>query len=227
MRNLFLAILLLLFIQNIYAQKTVYIKFENIANGKLITLDSTIFTNIFKEQYSISKLKYYISNISFAKNKAAKNVTLIDASKSDSIKITLPKQKITALYFQLGVDSLLNCSGAQAGALDPLNAMFWTWSSGYINFKLEGKNLADSSTLEHHIGGYKAPFKTAQQIKINITPKQMLQNKTIVVQLNLDNYWKSKNEILLTQTPIIANASKVAAKVSENFVNMFSIKNEN
>ena len=43
----------------------------------------------------------------------------------------------------LGVDSVLNYNGVHEGALDPINGMYWTWQTGYIHCKLEGKIICD------------------------------------------------------------------------------------
>ena len=43
------------------------------------------------------------------------------------------------------------------GDLDPLKGMYWTWQSGYVNFKMEGtmpdKNWVNQK-FEYHLGGY-------------------------------------------------------------------------
>ena len=56
-----------------------------------------------------------------------------------------------------------------SGALDPINGMYWTWQSGYINCKLEGKFIFASRTelkFEYHLGGYSAPFASLHHITI-------------------------------------------------------------
>ena len=212
--------------ENVLAQKNIILKFENIANEKKIILDETIFTNANKESYTISKLRYYISNIHFVNesNYYPKNVFLVDASKKDSIKIMKPKNYI-GISFEIGVDSVLNCSGAQNGALDPLNDMFWTWNSGYVNFKLEGKLVDSTTKIEHHIGGYKTPYITKRRIFIAL-PKDYLKNKAaITIQMDLDKYWSSTN--IIASNPVITSPGELAAKAADNFTKMFSLKNEN
>ncbi len=192
-------------------------------------MDETVFTNIFNEQYNISKLKYYISNINFVAlyTNKSKNVYLIDASKNDSISITAPKSKIIGIQFQIGIDSLLNCSGAQTGVLDPLNELFWTWNSGYINFKLEGtstSSTADKQRIEQHIGGYKAPYKTMRKLYLEIPTNYFVKNKTLIIQMDLDKYWKATNEIHIAEKPVIASVGQMASDAADNFLKMFLIK---
>src|SRR4051812_20393983 len=54
---------------------TLKITFINTANGKIISLDDSLYINAFQEQYTISKLKYYISNTNVG---AAKQLQEID-----------------------------------------------------------------------------------------------------------------------------------------------------
>jgi hypothetical protein len=218
--------------QILWAQKNIYLKFENIANGKKLVLNDSVYTNAFGEKYTVSKLKYYISNVNFQtiSERFKKNVYLVDASKNDSIKIKKIADKVFGIYFQIGVDSLLNCSGAQTGALDPLNDMFWTWNNGYVNFKLEGfspSSNANNKKVEQHIGGYKSPYTTMRKIYLKLPADYFKYRKNITIQLNLDKYWKATNEIRIAEKPVIASAGQMASDASENFSQMFSIKNEN
>ncbi|MEP6628627.1 MAG: MbnP family protein, partial [Ginsengibacter sp.] len=143
---------------------TLKVTFVNTANGKVITLRDSVYKNAFGEEYSINKLKYYISNFSVPGSGIAFEMDpyhLINASEesNNSFEISLSPGKYKSISFLLGVDSARNCSGAQSGALDPTNDMFWTWNSGYVMFKLEGTSAAskaDLQRIEHHIGGYKA-----------------------------------------------------------------------
>ena len=49
------------------------------------------------------------------------------------------------------------------GDLDPVHGMYWTWQSGYIQFKLEGllRDSAGERKLELHLGGFEGENKTS------------------------------------------------------------------
>lgn len=217
--------------QNILAQKNIILKFENIANGKKIVLNDSTYINAYGEKYTVSKLKYYVSNVSLwfdKKHYFQKKINLVDISKTDSILLT-PKliSPIWKISFTLGVDSILNCSGAQEGALDPLNDMFWTWNSGYVNFKLEGKSensTAINNKVEQHIGGYKTPYKTIKTIFISLPQNYFKTTNTITIQMDLDKYWDGTNKIQITNNPVIASPGELAAKAAANFTKIFSLK---
>jgi hypothetical protein len=179
---------------NGFGQKKIVVRFENIANDKKIVFNDSLYENGFGEKYTVSKLKYYVSNICLLTKGALevdKTVYLIDAAK-ENIIIKKDGRKIVGISFLVGVDSALHCSGAQSGALDPLNDMFWTWNNGYVNFKLEGKSAsssADNNRIEQHIGGYKGEYKTMRKVFLSIDGKYFLKNNAITIQMNLDNYW--------------------------------------
>lgn len=223
-------ILLLHFVTlNIIGQNTeLYINFEHYFNEKKIILDSS-YTNALNQKFTLTKFKYYISNIqlttSQGKNTLIKQSFLIneDDSLSKQIHLTkIPKNEYSAISFIIGVDSLHNCNGAQSGALDPVNAMFWAWNTGYIFLKLEGKAAASNSPghiFEYHIGGYKQPTNCIREVHLRLKP-------TIKNQLNIR---VNINEIL--QTPTTIDFSKLssvtdfnnATMVADNYTDMFSI----
>ena len=205
------------------------IHFLNIANKEKLSKDS-IYKNAFGEEYSVSKLKYYISNVQVNNFKEPESYHLIDAFASDSISIALPPGKYNNIKFLLGVDSIKNCSGAQSGALDPLNEMFWTWNSGYVMFKLEGistASTADLHRIEQHIGGYKGRDKVMREINLPlyINPIIITENKyqSLTIQMDLDKLWQGINDIKINILPVITTVGEQAKKAADNFPKMFSV----
>jgi hypothetical protein len=217
---------MIVFSLNSFGQRKIVVHFENLANGGEIVLNDSVYENNFGEKYTVSKLKYYVSNICLLTKGALevdKTIYLIDAAKENTI-IKKDGRKIVGISFLLGVDSALNCSGTQSGALDPLNDMFWTWNNGYVVFKLEGESAsssADNNRIEQHIGGYKGEYKTIRKISLPIDERYLLKNNTIIIQMNLDEYWKG---IKIAESPVIATSGALAKKAADNFVKMFSVK---
>lgn len=208
------------------------LRFINTANGKpLVLLDST-YKNAFGESYQVTKLKYYISNIRLSgkpNNYDSKDVFLLNAISSDSATFQLKPGIYTQLRFMLGVDSLLNCSGAQDGALDPLNGMFWTWNSGYVYFKMEGyssSSAADLQRIEQHIGGYRGIYKANRQIELTLKEPLVIKEgdyKEIFIQMDLDKYWQGKSDIKIAENALIMVPGELAKRSADNFSGMFSI----
>ncbi len=206
------------------------IHFLNIADGKKIARDS-IYQNAFGEAYTVSKLKYYASNVHLDNFREKESYHLIDAFSSDSFSISLPPGRYNNFNFLLGVDSIKNCSGAQSGVLDPLNDMFWTWNNGYVMFKLEGTSAfstADLHRIEQHVGGYKGAYKTMREINLSFTANPVIisENKfqQLTIQINIDKYWQGVNEIKITALPVLSAMGEQAKKVADNFPGMFSVQ---
>ncbi len=211
--------------RHVQDKKKITIQFENVANARKIILNDSLYSNAFGEKYSVQKLKYYVSNISllygFKKRKYTK-VFLIDAGKENKIVLPAEGGSIRGIQFLVGVDSLQNLAGAQEGALDPLNDMYWTWNSGFVMFKLEGSSdssHADKKRIEQHIGGFKGLNKTMQMVTLLVDKKDK-----ITITMNLDKYWDGKQKIRFAEMPVITAMGENAVKASGNFPEMFSAK---
>ena len=131
-------------------------------------------------------LKFYISGIQLLNdNNIAYSETnsfhLIDVFDKNSIScsLTIPSAiSYNEIKFNLGIDSITNSSGVMGGDLDPTKGMYWTWQSGYINFKMEGIGSACTTRnhgFQFHIGGYQAPFNTLQTIRLKVNKEDLLQ----------------------------------------------------
>ncbi len=214
-------------------QLQVLVKFVHTANGKPIVLQDSAYQNAFGEAYQLTRLKYYISNLGLLGKQpaqAAPSVYLINAAQEDSIELKLKAGIYDSLAFTLGVDSIYNCSGAQDGALDPLNGMFWSWNSGYVFFKMEGysaASTADLQRIEHHVGGYLGAHKASARVAIHLEKPLLIKEHSgpvIEVTLDLDKYWKGKNDLTIASNALIMAPGPLAIKSAENFAGMFSVR---
>jgi hypothetical protein len=217
---------------------TVKITFINTVKGEPIHLNTASYTNPFGEAYAISKFKYYISNVSFAFAGGVihedESYHLVDESKADALHFSFPVNagSYHALSFMLGVDSIKNVSGAQTGALDPLNDMFWTWNSGYIMLKIEGNSPQSklvNNKVEFHIGGFSGPDNVLKNLTLNFPAGMELNIKEdklsgIIVEADLDKLWQSPNDLKITEHPVCSTPGPLAKKFADNYSNMFTIK---
>ena len=218
------------------------VNFKHVVANELLKLDSAYYKNELGQPFSIFKFKYYIGEIhlknSQGKDYVSKDYFLINEDEELSKQVTLnqiPNGNYTSIRFILGVDSLHNCSGAQSGALDPLNAMFWAWNTGYIFLKLEGNSSASKSPggiFEYHIGGYKQPSNCIRTIEFDLTKNPIIiNNKTsfLEIKTNVAEILKSPNTIDFSILSSVTD-SKNAELIANNYKDMFSvlsIKNEN
>lgn len=138
------------------------------------------------EALHIETLRFYLSNITFLKAgsvvwQEAASYHLVDAEEEASLHLSLQIPESTTfdqLEFLLGIDSTTSVSGAMGGDLDPTKGMYWSWNSGYVNFKLEGTSpLCDSRNHEfqYHLGGYLPPFQSAQVVQLQVSRAESLE----------------------------------------------------
>ena len=216
---------------------TLKITFTNTVKGAPLVLNTGVYTNPFSETYTISKFKYYISNIglnsSYDFYNENESYHLVDAANAGSKSFSF--QAKTNAYFSLaltiGVDSLRNVSGAQTGALDPTKDMFWTWSTGYIMAKIEGNSPFSTQVnnkVEYHIGGFSGTNNVLQKLTIILPVGKNLnirEGKTseIFINADLDKWWQNPNNLKITVNPVCTTPGTLAKQITDNYAGMFTI----
>lgn len=206
------------------------VTFHHYAGNELLKLDSAIYKNELGQTFTISKFKYYISNLHFktadGKDLSINETFLINEDEEDSKKMVLknlPAWDYTSLEFIIGVDSLHNCSGAQSGSLDPINAMYWAWNTGYIFLKLEGHSPSSKSPgnfFEYHIGGYKQPNNCIRKVNLNISNKITARNLDLKV--NILELFRSPTTIDFEKLSSVTD-HRNAVTFADNYSNMFEV----
>jgi hypothetical protein len=233
-------LLMQLFLQAAFAQTPVAnlkVTFVNTINKVPVLLDSGAYTNCWNETYTISKLKYYISNVQLQMvdkktSKEANSYHLINEedTTSKSFYLSVPAGKYSSLSFLIGVDSLKNVSGAQTDALDPLNGMFWTWNNGYIMFKLEGnspQSTAVNNKVEYHIGGFAGANNSLRAVTINFAAPLILLKKEmdaeIFIRADIDKLWNAKHPLKIIETPVFMTPGTTASAIADNYAAAFGL----
>lgn len=166
--------------------------------------------------FSIDKFKFYISRICLLKDgeiifQEENSFHLIDViNGKDQFTFDINKElKYDQVQFLLGIDSLTNVSGALDGDLDPTKGMYWTWQSGYINFKLEGTHVdcpTRDKKFQFHLGGYLPPFLAAKNVLLDCNTQEL-----ILIAFDLNTFLK---EIDLTTTHTIMSPGQKAVELS-------------
>lgn len=174
-----------------------------------------------KDSFLIENFKFYLSQIELFNEgkriyKEATSYHLIDLSDTSKSQflINIPKnQTYDEIRFLLGIDSLTNSSGVRGGDLDPTKGMYWTWQTGYINFKLEGKsNLCQNrnNAFTFHLGGFLGEQNAVQicrfkhkshHLTLQFDVKQLLQ------QIDL----KLQNQVMSPSSDAVKLANKAAS----------------
>ena len=166
---------------------TVDVELEHVVGTTPLSLNATTYTNPTSgERFTLSTFNYYVSNIRFQKADGTEyaqpeSYYLVKESDAASKHLALkdvPAGDYTSMSFVVGVDSVRNAAGAQTGALDVNNSMYWNWNQGYIFFKMEG-NLLTSSTYAGksflmHVGGSTNPYNAVRTVKLPFTDTKLL-----------------------------------------------------
>lgn len=148
------------------------VEFDNVVGDKNLVLNSVTYQNASKEDFTITKFDYFISNIKLKKADGTVYTVPQDSSYfliKESVKasqfVTLnnvPEGDYKEIEFMVGVDSLRNTGdiSKMKGVLDPGGSMaddgmYWQWNSGYIFLKMEGVSSVATSInrkFYYHIG---------------------------------------------------------------------------
>lgn len=217
-------------------QGNIQISFKNVVNGAPLALNTGSYTNANGETFTVTTFKYYISNISLVKldNSTLRipdTYFLVDesAAASKTISFRAPVGEYRGISFKIGVDSTRNVSGAQTGALDPVNGMFWSWNSGYIMAKMEGTSPASTApaqALTFHIGGFKGNFNAVQDVNL-VSPISLtvsLQRKPqLTLTADLYNWFTGVNLVKFSENATIHVPGEPAWKIATNYRSMFRI----
>lgn len=215
---------------------TVGFEFEHKAGSADLVMTTGNYTNSSGESFTVTKLNYYITNIKMIKADGSEyaepeSYHLIQGDVASSHHFhmkSVPKGSYKGVSFLIGVDSTRNVSGAQTGALDPANGMFWTWNTGYIMAKLEGTSPAATSTdkkFTHHIGGFTGSNNSVKKVTI-MFPQNMdvLSTKELSVMLNTDVLkWFSPSSISIAANTNIMSVGMTSAAIASNYANMITL----
>jgi hypothetical protein len=220
------------------------LEMNHMVNNSQLTLNTGSYTNALGQTFSISKFDYYVSNIVLTKTDGStlsyasgdinsdKGYFLVKSNEAatKNIRLTgIPVGDYSGISFTIGVDSTRNVSGAQSGSLDPTNGMFWSWNTGYIFLKLEGKSNqsgASDSSLVFHIGGFKDPNNTIRSVspdfngatatvRGNVTP-------TIHVNVKVNEMLTSPEDIDFSSLYFSMGGAN-SVKIANNYRDMFIV----
>lgn len=171
----------------------------------------------------VNQLKYYVSSIVLLSDGKRSFVErdsyhLVDHEDEETtmIILNLPVDVgYDKIQFNIGVDSATNMTGVHGGDLDPTKGMYWTWQSGYINFKLEAE--IDNEEVSYHIGGFMYPNNACRKVQLKLAEKS--DTYTIIV----------SPEILIEQvdyktTHHVMSPGKTAMDLADLLPSLFEIK---
>lgn len=228
------------------AEKAVLsIQFDNIVGSMNLILNNGTYSNALKQEFKVSVLQYFISNIKLKTTEGQEYtvpqeesyflISEADAA-SQFAKVKVPVADYQSLTFTIGVDSLRSTMDVskRTGVLDPANSdMYWSWNSGYIFLKLEGSAPDASSAdkqIRYHIGGfggYSAPginsirSVTIDLRKAGIAKVRKERNSNIHLFADVMKVFNGSVNVSFAANPTVMSGS-YSTIMANNYVNMFS-----
>jgi len=180
------------------------------------------------DSLTFSLFRFYVSNIKLKKEDGTwwvhpNSYFLVDAKTVEESILVLndvPNGKYTAMQYMMGVDSLMNVSGAHDGALSFTHGMYWDWNSGYIMLKAEGNSPnSPSGTYALHLGGFMGDNNVVTVNNTDFSGEKLHINssKTGVVRLtaNTARLWHSSPGV--DSVNIIHSPGPVAKTMAKDF----------
>jgi len=209
-----------------FAQGLASLTFIPMWQGKTISVDNVFSIGNSGDSLRITALRFYVCNIQFeSENKvvwsSGDEHFLIDVFEKDGTGILtkLPTSStVDFLSFIIGVDSTLQTNGAHSGELDPIQGMYWSWQSGYINWKLEAEviHAGQSNAIQWHVGGYRAPYQTQRAVRLRL----MNDSDSIQCGLQLDSLLRDWRVIAPAE---VMSPGDKAMVLSDRFQSCFQI----
>jgi hypothetical protein len=216
---------------------SVRINFRQMFGDSLLDLGTEAYPTANNDTITIDIFKYYVTNIKLTDDdgnvySVPDSYYLINAANTSSQTITLsgiPGAHYTNMTFLLGVDSARNVSGAQTGALDPANGMFWTWSTGYIMAKMEGtspQSTAASNSVTFHLGSFSGANSALRWISIPLTTHLSVTstgNPLITIKADASEWFKTPTTLDLATTNNVMMPGATSVSIVNNYSDMFSL----
>lgn len=178
------------------------------------------------DSFRIDVLKFYVSDMALYHDSVRvwqenNSYHLMDLSRIESFLVHLKVDRslvFDRIRFNIGIDSVTNSAGVGGADLDPVNGMYWTWQSGYINFKLEGvSNLCRSrkNVFQFHLGGYKNPYSALRTFNAIISGRSQIDVKMDIQKFMQEADLRKINHMMTT--------GKESAELSDKLLKIFSI----
>lgn len=215
------------------------VTFNNTVDGDPLVLGGPYhWANARGDSFYVNTYKYYISNIRLTDNNGntwsePESYHLINQADPNSFSFVMngvPFATYSSIQYMIGVDSTRNVSGSQTGALDPANDMFWTWSTGYVMAKLEGKSnmsTAAGGNLTFHIAGYGGQYAGQRVVSpsFNALTANVSETVTPVIHIdcNVNEWWRNPSNVRFDLMNLVSTPGPNSVIIADNYVDMFTV----
>ncbi|MBI1266035.1 MAG: hypothetical protein GC193_01255 [Cryomorphaceae bacterium] len=182
----------------------------------------------------IEQFKTYLTGIKAVRADGStvkiSDVELLNFANTNNLSLTLPVGEYTGLRFAVGVPAEINIGSDPASypSSSPLSisgafGMFWTWNSGYIFVKFEGKTAFDETAVvlnqpfAFHIGTDN--FYSEHDFALNFTVGESPVNLDIVFEA--DKFLVGENDTIDLEVDYITHSTD-NMPLAERFMNLYN-----
>ncbi|MEW7289814.1 MbnP family protein [Aquimarina sp. 2304DJ70-9] len=221
---------------------TVALDFKNTINNTGIELGTDSYTNQSNEEYTISELKYIISNIVLIKANGEEFIYPVDRSYFVINQEVVASQKIslsdinageyTKIRFGFGVEA--SKYPFESGMADFIptaedNGMLWSWSAGYKFLKFEGTFTFGPKIDEPfiiHVGSHGATLDNYQEITVELPEALTIAESSspeVAINVDVAKIFDSTNTHSLDKASNVQVDPINAPIIAKNISTMFSV----
>jgi hypothetical protein len=217
------------------------IEFDNIVGTSDLQLSTGSYVNSSGEKFTVSNLKYYVSNFSLIKTDGTVYIVpqdscyfLVDESDESTHEplIHVPEGEYKSLSFILGVDSLRSTmsTSERIGVLDTAGTakdLYRGLNSGYIFFDMEGNSPSSPAAgkYDYQIGGYGGKtiqtINNIKKISLDLTERgipKVKSGKETNIHLMIDvlKLFNGKSTISIAKNPEVM-FTDFSSHIADNF----------
>ncbi|MFN8249842.1 MAG: MbnP family protein [Ferruginibacter sp.] len=221
------------------------VEFDNVVGAADLALNTGSYTNAAGESFTVTKLKYYVSNFVLTRTDGTVYTVpqkdcyfLVDESDESTHEpiLSVPEGEYATISFLVGVDSLRSTMdiSQRTGNLDPAGVasdMYWTWNSGYIFFKMEGTSPASTMMGEYmyHIGGFggmtSSTINNIKKVTLDLTARgvpQVKSGKSTNIHLMVDvlKMFNGSSNVSIAANPMVM-FDPYSTTIANNYSAMF------
>lgn len=177
------------------------------------------------DSISVSMCRFYVSDVQLFSGSfflGTYDFTLVDLLTKGAGDFDFPfysEGDVTEIRFNLGIDSTTNANGVGGGVLDPTKGMYWSWQSGYVNMKLEGKCnqcTKGRGEFQYHLGGYAAPYNALRQVVLKVNKD----NGDFDINVDVEQFFTRTD---MKGVDHVMSPSAKAVELAGNAATMFSV----
>lgn len=200
--------------------------FSHSVGSQPLQFNSIQYTNAFGNQYSVSTLKYFISDITLHKPDGGliliDDEHYVDGQDASTLyfnpEVTIPTGDYIMISFVFGLTEEKNVNGAFPNP--PENNMEWppALGTGYHYMKLEGKydSVGTVKNYQAHTGPTNGNQNYIRVVLENSGFSFSGSGVSVTLRMNINNWWVSPNTLDLNDITMIMGNQEMQVKLHNN-----------